>query len=423
MTHKAVLSDVFGITAVVPYSSEPPKPRFPSRGTLNAELRFAARMHNSIETVAGTWRCFEAMGACTAFQQLAWANCIRDWLVDPANATMFVVEVFDSATQRALMLFPLVRVRRWGCVVVEWLDLGVSDYAAPILAPGLVLSTEEVNAAWCAAKSALPKMDVIHISRIPAEISGATNPLALLPTCRRMDMECFGVSLSGDPDTLIERLCRKSTYRDFAKFRRRMARQGVVTLKCATTLEEANELFDVLLEQRRSRFRDIGRFDLLARNEFVIFYRKALLDGLKGGPVRIFGLRVGEQYVATAYGMIHRNAFHLLIQTMDTGEQWRNSSPGLQVTADVMKWSLSNGLEFFDFTIGMLTYKVELGALPRPMFEIREPRTLRGIAITRFALSKSMTKAWIRRHSRMFLILRETRRALRRLVKASSVKP
>jgi CelD/BcsL family acetyltransferase involved in cellulose biosynthesis len=100
---------------------------------------------------------------------------------------------------------------------------------------------------------------------------------------------------------------------------------------------------------------------------------------------------------------------------MDGGEQWRNCSPGLQVTADVMKWSLLQGLKYFDFTIGMLPYKLEFGAAPSSLFEICEARSIRGNIILCWDRATARVKAWLQHYPRVFGAVRATRRVLDRL--------
>lgn len=364
------------------------------------------RLHRSVDQVRGSWAAFEAEGSCTAFQQFTWANLILAHIVAPARATILIVEVADCSTGKTLLLLPLVKIKRFAHTVVEGLDLGVSDYTAPLVSPDLLLGQEEARKIWAGVKRALPDADIIRLRRIPLRISGAENPLIAAPRCRRMDIQAFGVAVAGDPETLIQRLCRKSTFRDFAKFRRRLERHGKIRLMVPESSTEVDRILEALVKQRRHRFREIRRPDLLANDEIVAFYRAAAHQGLEGGPARIFGLMVNEQCVGTAYGLIHGNAFHLLIQTMDADEKWRTCSPGLQVTAEVMKWSLRSGLSYFDFTIGMLPYKLEFGAAPSPLFELHEARSLRGCIILLLSQAAEDAKTWLRHRPRLFSMLR-----------------
>lgn len=70
----------------------------------------------------------------------------------------------------------------------------------------------------------------------------------------------------------------------------------------ATAPAEVEAIFEALVEQRWQRFAEMGRFDLLARPEVRDFYRAAALEGLAGGPARLFGLSVNDTWMATGYG-------------------------------------------------------------------------------------------------------------------------
>jgi CelD/BcsL family acetyltransferase involved in cellulose biosynthesis len=340
--------------------------------------RFVARLHRDLDCIAHLWNAFESGGASTAFQKRSWVNAVIEQLSDPPHTTPLVVEVVDRLDNHPLMLLPLVKVQRRTHSTIEGIDFSVSDYIAPLLAPGVSFTPEESRWIWESIKGVLPPTDLIHLRRIPSQIFNAANPLALLPSCQRMEIQAFGVDLKGDPETLVQRLCRKSTFRDFAKFRRRLERLGKVSLKLPRSRFEVDSIFEALLAQRRHRFREIGRSDLLASDHAAAFYRMVARQGYENGPVRIFGLFVDDECVATAYGITHAGAFHLLIQTMDTSDRWRTCSPGLQVTADVMKWALQQGMRYFDFTIGLLPYKLDFGAAPTPLFELSEARSTRG---------------------------------------------
>jgi CelD/BcsL family acetyltransferase involved in cellulose biosynthesis len=325
-----------------------------------------------------------------------------------------VVEVIDLDQNRPLMLLPMARVERRTYSAIEGLDFGVSDYIAPLLAPGAAFTPDEAREVWRSIKSVLPRADLLRLSRIPRQIFNAANPLVSLSSSRPMETAAFGVHVQGDPNTLIQRLCRKSTFRDLAKFRRRLERRGKILLKVPESLAEVDGILDAMIAQRRQRFREIGRSDLLASDRIVAFYRAAAHQGLKGGPVRIFGLFVNEQCAGTAYGLVHRGAFHLLIQTMDGSEELRNCSPGLQVTAEVMKWSLQQGLTYFDFTIGNLPYKTEFGAAASALYELDEAQTTRGHIVLGLARAATACKAWVRQHPWLFALLRGPWHTMRR---------
>ncbi|WP_244480510.1 GNAT family N-acetyltransferase [Methylobacterium sp. Leaf399] len=375
---------------------------------------YRARLHPDLAAAAPLWRRLQAEGACTAYQRLEWAEAVVDKLVPGSGATPLIVQVDEAESGRPVMLLPLARLRKRGTTTIQWLDLGVCDYAAPVMAPGVVLSPAEAVLAWEAVRAVLPKADLVRITRITQSIFGTPNPLALLPEAQVIPMRASGLVIEGDPETLIKRVCSKSMAKDIEKRRKRLAAIGEARFVEARTEAEVTDLFEALLRQRRDRFRELGRFDLLDRPEVVDFYRAAALNGGPDGLVRVFGIAVGGEWIATAYGLCHHGAFHGIILAM-AGEPWKGCSPGILIVAEIMVWARRQGLTYLDFTIGDLPYKNGFRPVAHDLMEVAHARSLRGHAILAAERALRGAKATLQRHPALFDRLRESRRMLRRI--------
>ena len=374
--------------------------------------RFRARVHDDLATVAPAWRAMQADGACTPYQRFAWVALVVEHLA--AGVTPLFVEVLDTAAGRPVLILPMVRIRRRTHTAVEWLDLGVSDYAAPVMAAGRALAADEAARAWDAVRAVLPPADLIRITRIPESVFGAPNPLARVGSARPLALSSSGVALVGDPDTLLRRVCTPSTVRDVAKRRRRLAERGEVRFAAAATETEVEAMFGTLLRQRRDRFHDMGRFDLLDRPEVTAFYRAAARRGLAEGSVRVFALTVGDEAIATAYGLVAGNTFHGVLLAMG-GEAWRSFGPGIMIVSEIMVWARGQGMIALDFTVGALPYKHSFRPTEHPLFEIAEARTAIGHLVLGLARVATGAKAFLERHPATFERLRAGRQFARRL--------
>lgn len=386
----------------------------PSLPLAPTAARYAAKLHEALDTIAPAWRGLEASGRLLAYQRLDWVEPIVAHVAGPAKARPLFVEVSDRATGRPVMILPLALLRRPMHSAITWMNLGVCDYAAPILAEAEPLTPDGARAAWDAVLAVLPKADLIDIVQVPETVDGVANPLMALAACRPMAFTASGIAMDGEPGTLLKRLCRSSTLRDLGKQRRRLERAGTVAFVCARTPGEVDAIFAALVEQRRRRFAAIGRFDLLARPEIAAFYRATALQGLENGPVRLFGLSVDGEWVATFCGLLHGTTFHGLIVTMSDAEAWRNTSPGLQIYGDCLCWARSQGVTYFDFSVGDLPYKRDFGAEIRPLSELLQPLTARGRLVARAGRAADAGQAWLKRHPALFERLRKARRRLRR---------
>jgi CelD/BcsL family acetyltransferase involved in cellulose biosynthesis len=374
---------------------------------------FLARLHTNLQAVKPLWQAMQRDGTCTAYQRFDWVSTIARHLVPRRGAEPLIVEVIDAVTQRPVMLLPLIHYRRPSHKVIEWLSCGVCDYTAPLLAPGLALTAKEAAAAWAAVRSVLPPADMLRVRGIPRHVFGVANPLANLAQARRSSLVSTGIALDGDPETLLQRKCNPAFVRDFGKASRRLERRGELRFVEAQTPAEVDEIFAALLAQRLARFRKLGRFDLLTQPAAVAFHRDAAMQGLKGGPVRLFGLRVGDEWVATCYVLVHHGALQGLLLAM-AEDSWRRCTPGLQIVARTMIWASQQGLDYYDMSVGSLHYKKDIGGREMPLFEIDEALTLRGRILLAGLRQADAGKAWLQAHPRTFEQLRAGRRTLRR---------
>ena len=342
-----------------------------------APVAFVARLHATMASAEPVWRQLQADGTLTVYQKFEWASLMVQHLLAVQGAQLAVVEVQQAGTLRPVMLFPMVVRRKHGQRRLEWLSFGVCDYIAPLMAKGLEISAAAASAAWKEVKSVLPAADCIHFAGAPESVFGRPNPLAMLARSRPTDQEAFGIVLEGDAETVVQRLCKPSFAADMRKRVRMFAKFPDYRFFAAATEAEVEQVFSTLIEQRRKRFSQLGRFDILNNAEFVAFYRAAALDGLAGGPARVFAVQADGELVATSLGLLHNGAFHGILLAMGD-DKWRTYGPGLFMIAQSMQWARSQGLDYFDMTVGSLPYKEGMGARSQRLLEYSEALTWRG---------------------------------------------
>ncbi|SDA97551.1 GNAT family N-acetyltransferase [Mesorhizobium qingshengii] len=374
---------------------------------------YTARLHTSLETVMPLWLRCQAEGVCSAHQSYAWAEGIAKRLM-PEGAELIVVEVTDAGTGELKMLMPLMRSSRFGYRVIEWLSCGVCDYSAPLLADSSPWTRQAAEAAWAAIRSVLPPADRIHITGIPREIYGVANPLAMLASAGDSSLITSGLVLAGDPETLIKRHGRPSFVKTFNKDWRRLERHGSVDLVEANTPGLVELIFGALVEMRLRRFRQLGRFDLLAQPAVVDFYRNAALQGLSDGSVRVFGLRAGEDWVAGQYLLTRQGTLHALLIGIDQ-EVVVNASPGLAIIGRLMEWGLRQGFNYFDLSVGSQPYKEQFGAESSVLATLDETLTPLGKGVAAVAALRERVELFVRSNPRLSKAGQRLVRGLRRL--------
>ncbi|WP_411962615.1 GNAT family N-acetyltransferase [Mesorhizobium sp. CO1-1-11] len=398
---------------LVATADAPVQPISPVRAGMGSTARYTARLHTSFDTVRQLWQRLEETGLCTGHQGLAWVEGIAGRLM-PKSAELLVVEVNDAATGAHVMLLPLMRRRALGHSVIEWLSCGVCDYSAPLLADARPWTRQNADAAWAAVRAVLPPADRIHIAGIPREIHGVANPLALLSAARDSIQIASGLVMDGEPETLVKRICKSSFTKNFNKHCRRFEQLGGLALVEAETPEMIEEQFGRLLDLRLNRFRELGRFDLLTQAPIVEFYRNAALQGLSDGSVRLFGLRVGQAYLAVMYVLVMKGTLHALLLGIDQ-DAVANVAPGLTMIGKLMVWARAQGLGYFDLSVGGQGYKQHIGASNSVLAELCEAMTLKGRGSTTYIRLRCKAELFVRSEPRLYKAVQGVMRRLRRL--------
>ncbi|CDX62254.1 conserved hypothetical protein [Mesorhizobium plurifarium] len=378
-----------------------------------ASAAYVAELHTSLETAKPLWLRLEATGVCTGHQHFAWAEGIVEGLL-PQKADLAIVEVRDASTGEPRMLVPLMRRRAFHHWVIEWLSCGVCDYAAPLLADATPWTRQSAEAAWAAVFAVLPPADRIHIAGIPKEVGGVANPLALLSPARDSIHSHYGIAMDGDAETVVKRICRPSFVKALNKDLRRLDRNGGLALVEADTPALVDSIFGKLVQMRLSRFRELGRFDLLARPPVIDFYRKAAHRGLTDGSVRIFGLRAGNVMVAVQYLAVHLGTLHALLIAIDQAAV-PNVSPGLCIMGELIKWGRGAGFDYFDLSVGNQSYKEHMGAVKSVLSELCYGITLKGVAVSQAIKYRGRGVAFVRDNPRLFKLAQEFMQRWRRL--------
>ncbi len=261
----------------------------PSRSGVRASVSpFRIEATQDLEAAEPAWNELEAAGS--AFQSRAWLAPWYEFIAPSVRAEPLFVTVRDRATGRPLAFFPFCVRRRWGVKVVEFPDLGVTDYNAPIFAPGVEFSDEQLAALWAEVRLAVPGADLFLFDKVPEALYGRPLPFARLAWLRPMELRCWTIELPADREDYDKTVLRSKDRKEQRRKRRNLVEKlGEPTLVEATTREQAVEFFDTLKSMRAERFRRQGRRDIF--REFAI---RAVLSGRRAG--RMAGFRQPGQY-------------------------------------------------------------------------------------------------------------------------------
>jgi CelD/BcsL family acetyltransferase involved in cellulose biosynthesis len=277
----------------------------------------------------------------------------------------------DSGVDAALL--PLVSCKRHGLRVVEFVDGGVVDYVAPLLAPdwhGGQPPQAAANTLWQTLRQALRRHDVFYVHKLLPQLMDEAglqhNPLAL--AWRTAPCEMFGNQFKVGQDTADwdtwRRTLDKRTRKEIERCWRVFQRSPEARFEHVTEPAAALALFQTLEQQQSQRMRALGTPYRLDAPECRDFYRQVIQAGLEPGataPLQVVltALFDGDHVVSAMLGVANGHRFIGLRQSLG-GDAWKLCSPARLLDEQTARHLHGQGREHFDFGIGDYHHKQAL---------------------------------------------------------------
>ncbi len=110
----------------------------------------------------------------TPFQHPQWCAAWYDAFAAADGIEPLIAVVTDASTGERAALLPLIRRRQNSIAIIEFADLDLTDYNAPILGPAAPRDARAARALWRDLLSALRRMqggaDLIRLRKIPVDL-------------------------------------------------------------------------------------------------------------------------------------------------------------------------------------------------------------------------------------------------------------
>src|SRR5262249_14013934 len=295
--------------------------------------------------------------------------------VDPVVAV-----ITDAKTLEQVALLPLVRRVCRGQRIIEFADLDLTDYNAPLLGPAAPRDAARAQAMWRNVLAALKHMeggaDLIRLRKLPRELDGRPNPLALIEGTGRSAVNGNLAAIGEDFEAWRHSLGR-NTRKGFVKSWRVFSREPQAQFRIVTDADQATRVMAAMEVQQGARMRALGLSFALNDEAPAAFYRDLVASNLGDGYAVLSALTVGEEVVATLLG-IRNGARYVMVRFSNAGEKWTACAPGLLVIERTMAALHADGVRSFDFGTGNYAYKRKFGVTQLPLLNITKALSWRG---------------------------------------------
>jgi CelD/BcsL family acetyltransferase involved in cellulose biosynthesis len=333
-------------------------------------VTYSVQREDDFDFLSTEYADLHRRSGATPFQHPVWLTALYEELAPRRNARKHVVTVRHEDGRLALVL-PLVHRRRGILRLLEFADLGVNDYAAPVLDPAAPDLAKDDGVAR-QVRRALGRFDLLRIERVPdtpdvllSLIAGSSASRHLYDTHLMELAETVEEWRDGLDPAFVRHVERKY---------KRLRPKGERRLRLVGDAAEVDALMSRMQEFRAARFGERGGIDLVQDPDCFRFYCRVARDSVAAGPGRLAVLEVGDEPVAVAFDVIDHDRELFLLVGYDVG-RLRNYSLGLLIVDELVRDAIGRGQAYFDLTVGDESYKADFGARPRPMFEVRVQRT------------------------------------------------
>ena len=335
----------------------------------------------------------------TPFQHPQWYDAWYAAFAGAEGVAPLIAVVTDASTGEPAMLLPLIRRRQNNIATVEFADLDLTDYNAPILGSAAPRDAKAARALWRSLLSALRRMpeaaDLIRLRKVPVDLDGKPNPLALLDAAGPCSLNGNLVTTGEDYDAwryTLEKTVRKELERSWRVF----TRDPAASFAIVTDTSEALRILSTTEVQQGTRMQSLGLNYVLNDETCAAFYRNLVRDGVGNGYALVSALTVGDEVVATLLG-IRTGSRYVMIRISNAGEKWSNCSPGRLIIERTMAALHRDGVREFDFSVGNYAYKRRFGVTRLPLVDISAALSWRGWP---YAIARSMVRA-VRNYPRL----------------------
>lgn len=335
--------------------------------------KFRVELVSDWKLAAARWNF---SGSGTSFQHRHWLDA---WYGAFTSVSPLIAIISDAVTDRKIALVPLIRRVQNGIGVVEFPDLNLTDYNAPILtaaAPSDAVGARALCHALLNALRACPeRADLLRMQKMPAQIGGRPNPFMLLGRAGSCSLNGNLIEVGEDFAAYRATIKRMQLPRSWRVF----SRYPGANFRIVTDADEALKLLDIMDGQQRARMQALGLEFNLNDASRGRFYRDLVGRGIADGFAVVSALTCDDAVVATVLGIRQGRNF-IFLRISNAGRRWSHCSPSRLVIERTMEALHRDGVRQFDLSVGNYAFKRRFGAVSLPLTDVSIALGWRGIA-------------------------------------------
>lgn len=334
--------------------------------------RFRVELVRDWKQAASRWN---GGGRGATFQHPHW---LEAWYGAFDTVSPLIALISDATTMQDVALVPLVRRVQNGIRLIEFADLGLTDYNAPILGPAAPDDAAGARVLCEALVTALRRLpdgaDLVRMQKMPTEIDGKPNPLVAPGRIGSCSLNGNLIETGDDFEAYRASIKRMQLPRSWRVF----SRYPGAEFRIVTDVDDALAMLETTDAQQQARMQSLGLEFTLNEGARAGFYRDLVTRGVKDGYVIVSALRCDEGVMATSLGIRQQNNF-IFLRISNAGRRWSHCSPSRLIIERTMAALHQEGVREFDLSIGNYAFKRRFGAVQFPLTDVSIALGWRGI--------------------------------------------
>lgn len=390
-----------------------------SRSLARTTRQFTVERFDGRDLAAAGWPAISAGPelAMHVFQSRAFLDVWMATIGKARGAQCFLMVVKNPDGQPVLYL-PLAIETKFNVRLLRFMDAGVTDFNAPILAVNRNLTRSEFFGIWHEILSLLPQVDVVDLQKIASHVSTVRNPLTYL--------DCVAYESSGHSIDFGSWLDEPARSRVIARMQRKYFRRhqqlneiGPAEFLVNPPVPQLDRIVGSLIDLKRKQYiRTSGR-DFFTMPGVYEFYREMMQPSRLGCISHLSALTCGDKVVSAHLGFIGRGRFYYVLPAFDT--KYRALTVGHVLLDHLIRHCAESDYATFDLGEGDFSYKKKWATHRLPLLSYEQAMTTTGLvyrqlrrvrrAVSTNAISEFYSKGRVRNSDELQVV-----QACRRLI-------
>jgi CelD/BcsL family acetyltransferase involved in cellulose biosynthesis len=253
------------------------------------------------------------------------------------------------------MFLPLCVETHVGTRVLRFMDGGVADFNAPILARGAAPRAEEMPGLVARIARMIGRVDAIDLSHMPVNIEANANPLAALPT-RPSPNRGSAIVFDQPAEVWASDPERKPVLGQMARKRAQGEKRQGLAVDFAPPPGDIPAIVDFLFDHKSKQYIATTGVDALAFPGLKDFFRAVSVEGLASGLAHVSVLRLDGEIAAAHLGYRTSRRLSYILMADDRPRFSKMSCGTLLLLDNVAHWRAA-GLDAVDLGIGAEPWK------------------------------------------------------------------